>query len=100
MSITSYQGIYASNNSVQQEDEEDLVVCMAYTIIHPHAMMILAFKRQKTCYIIQDIKKKHKRKHRGIPSAAHIYYIHDNDGHVVAYKGNTSGSISIPHPAE
>lgn len=37
----TYQGIDASNHSIYNEDEENLVVGMANTIIYPIAMVIL-----------------------------------------------------------
>lgn len=43
----TYQRIYAWNNGIDNKDEEQLVVCMAHTIIQPNAMVILKFKRQQ-----------------------------------------------------
>lgn len=37
----TYQGVYACNNSIHNEHEEDLIVRMAHTIVHPIAMVVL-----------------------------------------------------------
>lgn len=39
--IITYQGIDACHYSIHNEDEEDLIVCMADAIINPYAMMVL-----------------------------------------------------------
>lgn len=39
--IITYQGIHARHYSIHNEDEEDLIVCMADAIINPYAMMVL-----------------------------------------------------------
>lgn len=48
-----------------------------------------------------EIDKRLLRNHiPAIPFVKHICYIHGSDGHEVAYRGNTFGSISNPHPTK
>jgi hypothetical protein len=41
----AYQGVDACNYSIHNEDEEDLIVCMAHTVTYPNAMMVLTINR-------------------------------------------------------
>lgn len=43
--ISTYHGVDACNHSIQNKDEEDLIVCMADAITYPNAVVILTIKR-------------------------------------------------------
>lgn len=42
----AYRRVDACYYSIEDKYEEDLIVCMAYTIIYPDAVVVLAFVRQ------------------------------------------------------
>lgn len=52
-----YQGVYASKDSIKYKDEENLVVGMPHTVIHPNTVMILESRGSCLTTILRALNK-------------------------------------------